>query len=233
MRIIPSGSVGPNGVVPDSFQAYLIEGAELTSKEQYPIIRADMIPSSPPPKIMPFNKAINYHGDLSDTYICTFSPDSSFERVRRCPKRYVNFFKRTAGIIGFDYSIHTDMPLIKQKQQINDNLSLSYYYGNQDINVIPNIRCGIDELLPEFLEAIPKHSMIAIGTHGFCKEISEKCEWRYFLETIIPILEPSSIITYGGLNGPLFDEIKAKYNFIFYDPWIKENRRKGGHNNVN
>ena len=226
MKIIPMGDAGPNGVVPDSFQAFLIEGAELTRKEQYPIIRSDMVPTSPPKKILPFNKAINFKGDLSDTYICTYSPDASFERIRRNPRKYVSFFKRTAGIIGFDFSIHTDMPLIKQKQQINDNLSLSYFYGNQGVKVIPNVRCGVYELLPEFLEAIPKQSMIAIGAHGFCKEISEKCEWRCFLEKIIAELSPSAIVTYGSLHGKFFEEIKKSSNFVFYEPWITTNRKE-------
>lgn len=226
MNVYPMGDVGPNGVVPDSFGAFLIEGASLTSKEQYPILREDMVPDSPPLKIMPFNKALNYRGDLSDTYICTFSPDSSFERIRQHPKRYVDFFKRTAGIIGFDYSIHIDMPLVKQKEQINDNLSLTYYYGNQGIDVIPNIRCGIEELLPEFLEAIPKNRMIAIGTHGFCKEVSEMCEWRCFLERTLPEINPPAIITYGSLRGRMFDDLKDEYNFVFYEPWITA-RRKG------
>lgn len=226
MYSFSSGSVGPNGVVPDSFQAFLIDGAELTSKEQYPILRADMVPSSPPMKILPFSKAITYRGDLHDTYICTFSPDSSFERVRRNPKRYLEFFKRTAGIIGFDYSIHVDMPVIKQKQQINDNLSLSYYYGDHGINVIPNLRCGIDSLLPEFLEAIPKQHIVAIGTHGFCKEISEKCEWRCFLDQVLPKLEPPTIVTYGSLTGSVFDDLRDKYNFVFYEPWITERSRE-------
>ena len=61
--------------------------------------------------------------------------------------------------------------MIMQKSQIYDNLSLTYFYGTNGIPVIPNIRCGDDDLLPEFLEAIPKKSMIAIGTHGFCKEM--------------------------------------------------------------
>ena len=214
------GNAGPNGVVEDSFQAFLVDGAEFTSREQYPKLRADMIPQIVPKKIMPFEKAIHYQGDLSDTYICMFCPDRTFERVRRNPRRYVAFFRRTAGIIGFDYSVHTDMPLIKQKQQINDNLSLTYYYGNQMIHAIPNLRCGVDELLPEFLEAIPKHSIIAIGTHGFCKTISEKCEWRCFLETVIETLEPSTIVVYGSLQGKMFDELKERVRFVFYEPWI-------------
>ena len=118
---------------------------------------------------MHFSKAITYRGDLHDTFICFFSPDKSFERVRRNPKRYLSFFKRTAGIIGFDYSIHSDMPVIKQKAQMNDNLSLTYYYGSNGISVIPNLRCGIDDLLPEFLSALPKRSVVAVGTHGFIK----------------------------------------------------------------
>lgn len=212
----------PNGTVPDSFQAFLVENAEFTPVEQYPILRADMISTELPVKILPFNKAINYRGDLSDTFICTFSPDASFERVRKNPKKYVNFFKRTAGIIGFDYSIHIDMPIIKQKQQMNDNLSLTYYYGNQGIKVIPNVRCGVDELLPDFLEALPKGKMIAVGTHGFCKEISEKCEWRCFLEKNIKELNPSTIVVYGTLNHRMFDDIKRECKFVFYDPWINQ-----------
>lgn len=98
----------------DSFQAFLVEGAEFTKNEEYPIIRSDMIPKKPPLKIMPFSKAINYRGDLSKTVIYFFCPDATFERVRKHPKRYLNFFKRTAGIIGFDFSVHSDMPILNK-----------------------------------------------------------------------------------------------------------------------
>lgn len=126
--------------VPDAFGAYLVEGAQFTENEEYPIIRHDMVAKNIPEFIMPFEKAINYRGDLSKTYICFFSPDSTFERIRKNPGKYLNFFKRSAGIIGFDFSIHSDMPIIKQKQQMNDNLSFSYYYANNGIPLIPNIR---------------------------------------------------------------------------------------------
>lgn len=93
------------------------------------------------------------------------------------------------------------MPIIKQKSQINDNLSLTYFYGKQGIKVIPNIRCGVDDLLKEFLNSISKHSLIAVGTYGFIKENYKKYEWFCFLETIIKELEPSGIVVYGTLNG--------------------------------
>lgn len=143
-----------NNIVEDSFQAFLVEWANFTKEEEYPILERWMIPEIPPKKIMPFDKALNYQGDLSDVFVCTYARDCSFERVRRNPNKYLNFFRRCAGIIGFDFSVHSDMPIVKQKSQMNDNLSLSYYFGNNDVKVIPNIRYGKDELADEFLSAI-------------------------------------------------------------------------------
>ena len=225
MKNIMNSSWSPKEVA-DEFQAYLVQDASFTSKEEYPILRKDMISTTPPKRILPFSKAINSKEDLSDTFICTFSPDNTFKRVLHNPKRYVDFFKRTAGLLGFDFSIHSDMPIIKQKKCIDDNLSLTYFYGNQGIPIIPNLRCGIDELLPEFLETIPHKSMVAIGTHGFIKYKYEKYEWYCFLNNIIPILNPSTIIVYGSLKGKLFDEIKKDVRIIEYEPW-STSRRKG------
>ena len=212
--------------VEDSFGAYLVEGARFSKHEEYPIIEERMIANTIPLDIMPFNKALNYRGDLSKTFICTYSPDKTFERVRRNPQKYLNFFKRTAGLIGFDFSIHSDMPLIKQKSQIYDNLALTYYYGNNDVPIIPNVRSGIDELTPEFLQCIPRNSTIAIGTHGFMKEMHEKYEWYCFLKEVINTLRPKNIIVYGTLSSKMFDEFKKNTNIICYSSWISERWRR-------
>ena len=218
-------------LVPDSFKSYLVHGAHFTDKEEYPIIPANFVSPVTPKKILPFSKAISSRGDLHDTFIGFYSPDDTFERVRRNPKRYLTFFQRTAGIIGPDFSIHSDMPVIKQKSQINDNLSLTYYYGSQGIPIIPNLRCGIDELLPEFLSAIPCNKLVAIGTHGFVQQTQEQCEWYCFIETFCKALQPKGIVVYGSLRNRMFDGLKSRYPFFFYDPWIsqraKEVRRYG------
>lgn len=219
-------------VVPDSFQSFLVNGANFTDREEYPIIPQRFVSSDIPQKIMPFSKAITFRGDLHDTFISFYSPDETFERIRRAPKRYLSFFQRTAGLIGPDFSIHSDMPLIKQKSQINDNLSLTYYYGSQGIPIIPNLRCGTDELLPEFLAAIPRHRLVAIGTHGFVHQKHEQCEWYCFIETFCEILKPAGIIIYGTLRNKMFDELKNIYPFFFYEPWICQ-RAKGGRLNGN
>ena len=114
------------------------------------------------------------------------------------------------------------MPIVKQKSQINDNLSLTFFYGNNGIPVIPNLRCGIDELIPEYFSAIPKNTLVAIGTHGFCKGKREKYEWYCFIEKIINILSPTAIIVYGTLNGAIFEKIKTEAAFVFFDSWITQ-----------
>ncbi len=208
--------------VEDSFQAFLTENAFFTSNEEYPIIPSEMVSQALPKRILPFNKALTYRGDLKDAFVCTFSPDKTFERVRRNPKHYVEFLKRTAGLIGFDFSIHSDMPIIKQKSQINDNLSLTYYYGSQGIPIIPNVRCGVDSLIPEFFDAIPKDSTIAIGTHGFIKETQEKWEWYYYLDRVVKELRPKNIVVYGHLSAEIFKDFMDKTNIVQYNPWISD-----------
>lgn len=113
---------------PDSFQAFLVDGAEFTKEEEYPIIPIHFISKEIPKRVVPFNKAITCHHNLQDTFISFYAPDQTFERVRRTPARYVRFFKNTAGIIGLDFSVHSDMPIVKQKAQMNDNLSLTYFF---------------------------------------------------------------------------------------------------------
>ena len=218
--------------VKDSFQAYLVEGANFTSGEEYPIIPNDSISDEIPKKIMPFAKAINYQGDLSNTFICFYEPDGDFERVRRAPKRYVKFFQRTAGIIGFDFSVHSDMPIIKQKSQMNDNLSLTYYYAKQGIRVIPNIRYGIDELAEDYLEAIPNGALLAVGCHGFIKEKYKQYEWYCFLDKIISEKKPEALIVYGSLSRQIFDSLKTRTKIIEYEPWIIADQKRRAGNGV-
>lgn len=59
-------------IVHDSFQAYLVDGANFTQNEEYPIIPVNFVSKEIPQDIIPFSKAINYRGDLSNKYICFF-----------------------------------------------------------------------------------------------------------------------------------------------------------------
>lgn len=211
-----------DGTVEDSFQAFLVDGAKFTSEEEYPIIEDWMVSQNPPANIMPFHKAITYRGDLSTYFIYFYSPDKTFERIRRNPKKYLEFFKRCGGIIGFDYSVHTDMPLVKQKAQLNDNLSLSLYFAKNGIPIIPNCRGGSDELNDEYLNAFPKRSYIALGVHGFVKLSQQKHEWRLWVAKVIEKLEPKGLVVVGQLPKDIIEEYGDRTAFHLFDAFIED-----------
>lgn len=215
-----------NSVVEDSFHAFLVDGANFTKEEEYPIIREDMVPNFPPIKIMPFFKAINFQGDLSDYVIYFYSPDTVFERVRRNPKRYLNFFKRCKGIIGLDFSVHDDMPIVKQKAQLNDNLSLSFFYANNGVLLYPNCRGGADCINDEYLNAFPKHTYIALGVHGFVKLKEQKYERRLRIDNLIKKLEPKGFIIIGHLPQDIVDDYKGIVEFHFFNSFIEERNKE-------
>jgi hypothetical protein len=212
--------------VDDSFYAYLVEGAEFTKDEEYPIINSDMVASKVPTKVMPFSKAISYRGDLSDVVIYFFSPDKTFERVRRNPKKYLSFFRRTAGICGFDYSVHTDMPLVKQKSQMNDNLSLTYYFGKNGVPIYPSPRGGYDGLTPEYLSAFPKGTLLSLGVHGFIKKKYQKHEWIVWIKEIIETLHPSGFIVIGHLDKTIIDMFSKDTKFYLFDSLMDERNKE-------
>ena len=217
--------------VKDVFGAYLASDAEYTPLNQYPIIPPSFVYSDFPKKILPLDKALNSKEDLSDTFICTYENDDGFKRVRRNPSSYINFFKKTAGIIGFDISIHSDMPLWKQCAFIGENLELTYYYGKHGIPIIPNIRYGIDETALDFFKAIPLHSTLAIGTHGFIKFKYQKAEWFVCIEKIINELKPQRLVVYGSLNGKLFCKFFDMTQIKTFKAWFSQHMEERNHGN--
>ena len=213
--------------VTDSFKAFLIENAELTDIEGYPKIRENMISTFLPSNIITFKESLKVPKDKrKDYYVCTYAPDKTFMRVLNNPQRYIEYFQQFAGIIGFDFSVHSDMPPVVQKQQMNNNLSLTYFYGNNSIKTIPNIRTGSNYISQEFYDALPKHTLVAVGTHGFIKNNTQKYEWYYCLREIIEKLNPSGIVVYGTLRGKLFDRIKEMVPVYQYDSWADKKYKK-------
>lgn len=199
--------------VRDDFQAFLVEDASFTSSEDYPIIENWMISKEFPDKIIPFNK-IKKVKDIKDYYICFYCRDIDFNKIRRSPRRYIKMLQKSKGIIGLDYSVYIDMPRVVQKKQMFDNLALTYFFGNHGIKVIPNVRYGIKEISKEFLEAIPKNELIAIGTYGCIKTVEQQNVWFEELLHIIDIINPSGIVIYGSLPIDLQNWLRL-YNIKF------------------
>lgn len=118
------------------------------------------------------------------------------------------------------------MPLVVQKSQILLNLACTYYYGSKEIKIIPNVRLGDNRTLSS-LEAYPKRTLIAIGTHGFTKLLENRHVFAEQVNKIVDELEPAGICVYGSASDGIFGYAKSKGIPIYqYDSYtMKENAK--------
>ena len=124
----------------DVFRSHLVKGARFCGYMELPELpKADALPDC----LTEFRRMKN--PSSANQFIHFYIDDSKFECVYRNPSKYLGWFSRFAGIIGFDYSISAESPLYKQIDGIARGRELSFWYAKQGIEVIPNVRWGMRE----------------------------------------------------------------------------------------
>ena len=188
--------------VRDVYLAYIIEGARRTETDGFPIIEEWMVATEPPKEIIQWDRRKDVT-DPINTGMSFYCNDFTFTPILGNPKAYVEKLSSYGCVIGLDASPYDNMPLWVQKSQIGLNLGITYYYGSHGIKVIPNIRLGDNRTLSS-LEAYPKHTLIAIGTHGFTRRLDNRYIFADQVQKIVETLEPSGICDYGPVSNEIF-----------------------------
>ena len=209
----------------DVYLAYLIANARRTKLDEFPIIEAWMVATEPPKEIIQWDR----RGDVivpQETAISFYCQDPGFQPVLNNPKNYVDKLRQYQCVIGLDASPYDNMPIVVQKSQIFLNLACTYYYGSQGIKVIPNVRLGDNRTLSS-LDAYPKHTLIAIGTHGFTKRLDNRHIFIEQVQKIVDELEPIGICVYGPASNDIFGYARLKGIPLYqYDSYtMKENAK--------
>lgn len=186
----------------DVYLAYLIDGARRTETDEFPIIEKWMVATEPPKEIIQWDRRCDVKDPLN-TAICFYCCDPGFQPILNNPKNYAEKLKQYNCVVGLDASPYDNMPIVVQKSQIYLNLGITYYYGSLGIKVIPNVRLGDDRTLSS-LEAYPKHTLIAIGTHGFTHRLDNRYIFANQMQKIVDALEPSGICVYGPTSDEIF-----------------------------
>ena len=209
----------------DVYLAYLIDGANRTKTDEYPIIERWMVATEPPKEIIQWDRRQDTV-DYSTTSIAFYCNDYTFTPILRNPKKYIDKLNKYYCVIGMDASPFDNMPLVLQKYQIYLNLAITYYYGSLGMKVIPNVRLGDDRTISS-LEAYPKHTLIAIGTHGFTKKLDNRYIFADQVMRVIDELEPTGICVYGPVSDEIFGYARLKDIPIYqYDSYtMKENTK--------
>ena len=209
----------------DVYLAYLIDGARRTETDEFPIIEEWMVATEPPKEIIQWDRRQDVV-DLNATAICFYCNDYGFTSILGNPKAYIERMKQYCCVVGIDASPYDNMPLVVQKSQIYLNLAITYYFGSQAIKIIPNVRLGDNRTLSS-LEAYPKHTLVAIGTHGFTKRLDNRYIFAEQVQKLVDRLQPSGICVYGPILNEIFDYVKLKGIPIYqYDSYtMKENAK--------
>ncbi|MGN1076642.1 MAG: DUF4417 domain-containing protein [Candidatus Enteromonas sp.] len=184
-----------------------------------------MVADEPPKDIVQWDRRRDVV-DPDSTAICFYCNDQGFTPILNNPKAYVEKLSQYACVIGLDPSPYDNMPLVVQKSQIYLNIALTYFYGSKGIKIIPNVRIGDSRTL-SCLEAFPKRTLIAIGTHGFTHRLDNRWVFADQVDKIVNELEPSGIIVYGPASDQIFAFSKLKGIPIYqYDSYtMKENEK--------
>ena len=187
----------------DVFNAFLVMFATYAGFFEFPKIRpTHYIPN----KIIAFSKAISCKD--YNQWIHFYEDDYLFERIWRCPTKYLDILKRYKGVILPDFSLYRDMPLAMQIWNIYRSRAVGHWLQRNGIKVIPNIRFGDRRTYHICCDGIEKHCVIAIGTHGNLKTIEDREIFLKGLDVIVKKLEPTVIVVYGSAPDKYFNKYR-------------------------
>ena len=151
-----------NKKVVDNFKASLVEDATFTPNEEYPILKSEFISDEIPKKIIPFDKSKEVK-NRKDYYVCFYCADETFNKTYTYPKKYLKYLSTFAGVITQDWSIHEDLPIIKQKENMNKNLEVAYYYGNNGFIKSVKEQENFDAFIEDVIHYLEPRDIIVYG----------------------------------------------------------------------
>lgn len=212
----------------DGFQDYLVDGAKFEGHDGIPCLMKTKgkIPSA----LIPFNKARtckSKHG-----YLHFYIHDCQYGEILTNTKKYDDLISQFDGIITPDPTIIIGMPHCIQAASTYMNRAIGYYEQSRGINIIPNVRWGDPSTYDFCFLGIPKHSVVAISTHGaIAKEKStDNLLRRYFkqgLEKMLEVLEPTDVIVHGFMPPDIFNDYIYQTDFHRFPSEFETTHKKG------
>ena len=206
----------------DVMKEFLIYGAELTEMG-FPKLPAVQ---TTPVDTIDFRSGLNrsfkgHHNTTCNFYI----DDTKFISLENNVDKYLNYLKLFQCVLGVDFTIDTQMPLIMQFFNKYRSMALDWYLTLNGITVIPNVNIIPYEGREWLLEGLPRHSTVCCSTNGrvrskgareeFCQGFYEMCEK----------LEPTRVVVVGMLP----DELDSPVEIInFENRATKKNKELGG-----
>ena len=183
----------------DVFHAFLVKNAQYDGSLEIPCLKKEI---QKPEKMIPFSKAV--HSNDYDSWVHFYEDDYLFERIWNKPNKYLDILKNFKGVITPDFSVYRDMPLVMQQWNIYRSRAIGFWLQENGITVIPNIRFGDERTYELSCAGISKNGVIAVGSHGCLKLVSDRYYFQTGLNYVIETLQPKTIVVYGSAPNEIF-----------------------------
>lgn len=147
-----------------------------------------------------------------DGFVCFYIDDNKFDGpkgVWHDSGQALKVLQHFAGVITPDFSTYQDFPEAIKIYATYRMRMMGYWFGQQGIPVINNVRWGTPESYRYCFVGIPTHSIVSIGTVGGSpRKIEDRERFEDGLNQMVHVLSPHTIIVYGSAHYSCFEKLK-------------------------
>lgn len=200
----------------DTCRELLIQGAELTEKYNFPILKAV---HEFPVKTISFRDSFGRKIENYEEWnINFFEDDVRFEALWNNPYKYLNHLQKFQSVCMPDFSMSMYAPFPLNIWNAYRNRALSYWMSQNGIAVISNAMI-VDELFWDWCwDGLPKHSTLCCCTNGRAVNEEEKLKFSKQFEQMEKVLEPETVI----IIGRKIEFLKPRADIIYLDSRVMQ-----------
>ena len=199
----------------DVMKEFLIIGAELDGKYQFPVIPACKFDEFPHDSIdfeESFGRNIKNHRKLNVNF---YIDDTKFTRLWNSPNKYIEHLRCFHSVTMPDFSICTGdngMPFALNIYNKYRNHALAWYLYMNGINIVPSVPILDKDNLDWCFDGFPKHSILSVCTNGRVRSKAARLEFCDGFKAMCDRLEPTCV----RIVGKIPDELNTDVSIVNY-----------------
>lgn len=139
-------------------------------------------------------------------HLCFYIDDYQFERLWNEPQKYIDLLKSFKGLIGADFSMYRDFPVMLNIYNCWRSKVLMAYWQKLGIEVIPNVTWSDEASYKWCFDGLPQNSIVAVSTNGCLKDKVAKQLFIAGFNEMKRRLNPLKIVVVGSLPKELQEE---------------------------
>ena len=212
-------------ILDDGYHNYLVQDVRLVGDPGIPML-VDMHNTMVPKAMVPFDKARSK--GARGKYVHFYMHDKYFAPVLTATKKYISLLQEADGVITPDCTMLVGQAKCLLQTSTYFNRAVGAYLQKQGIPVIANIRWSDAESFSYCFLGVPRHSIVAISTHGCIRTQQDKSLFKEGLEAMLIELEPTDVLVHGYMPKEIFEPFLEEATFHRYPSMLEVTHKQEG-----